>query len=165
MSEVTSQAEIGRRMKEAADAAGLDPYEVARALGVRPPTVYRWYKGLSRPANRFMDEFGRLVCRPASYLWSGVEEIEHLLLRWAELARAEVSGSEALRRIKGDYGNLTDEQREVLDDAAAPMLKFLSQIAGQDWSGLPVEAQEETFRQLVRLLKEWRRERDNGAAP
>lgn len=151
-----SQEEIGGRMKAAAEAAGCDPYRVADALGVRPPTVYRWYQGKSRPSNQFMERFAALVGRSAAYLWTGVEELEEMLLRWAELTRQQVGGAEALRQLQGDEGRLSVEEQAMLNSLAPQMIELLNQMAGAAWETLPPDRQRDLMSRLVERLEAWR---------
>lgn len=150
------QEEIGRRMKAAAEAAGFDPYRMAQELGVRPPTVYRWYKGQSRPSNEVMSQFAAVVGRSTGWLWTGAEEVEDLLLRWARFASEQMPASEAVRSIRGDYGSLTQEHRALLDQSAPGMLQMLNELAGGDWARLDEEGQRQALRALVDRLEEWR---------
>ena len=54
MSPTSEQAAIGRRMKAAAVQAQLGAYEIARRLGVKAATVYRWWYGERTPSSEMM---------------------------------------------------------------------------------------------------------------
>jgi len=152
MEEKLDQKAVGERMRQAAEAKQLDPYEVARALQRKPPTVYRWYTGETRPANDDLNAFAALVGKPVIEILFGVS-LPRLLLRWATLAE-QIGGSEALARLRGQT-DWDESLRAVFDRLAPDMLAMLSQMAGGDWRRLPEAEQLSLMQRLLSRLVDW----------
>jgi AcrR family transcriptional regulator len=99
MAEATDQQRrVGARMRQAARAKGLNPYDVAERLGVRPPTVYRWYQG-ARPGAELLQAFADLVGEPVAAFYAEADETRRqaldLLVAWADrlMGGASVAGA------------------------------------------------------------------------
>src|SRR5438445_597933 len=94
MSTTSEQAAIGRRMKAAAVQAQLGAYEIARRLGVKAATVYRWWYGERTPSSEMMLAYARLVGRPGGSFYGEAanedepRELAQILLGWADWRRA-----------------------------------------------------------------------------
>jgi transcriptional regulator with XRE-family HTH domain len=82
MSEFTRNQEIGSRMKQAAQRAGLGAEAVAEALGVKSETVYRYYQGQIEVSVERLSQFSRMAGVPVYSLYAEAE-VENLL-EWLE---------------------------------------------------------------------------------
>ena len=136
MSTTSEQAAIGRRMKAAAVQAQLGAYEIARRLGVKAATVYRWWYGERTPSSEMMLAYARLVGRPVGSFYGEAaneeepRELAQLLLGWADWLMAGEEPGTAFDRVTGEPAELTPRERQKLAAAAPRMRDDLTRAAG-----------------------------------
>jgi len=58
------QVAIGQRMRAAAIQAGIGASGIAQRLGVKPPTIYRWWAGERAPSSRRLAAYAAVVQQP-----------------------------------------------------------------------------------------------------
>lgn len=164
-----SQTEIGRRMREAAEARQLKRADLVRLLGVKTTTIKRWWDGERRPSPEDMARYAAAVGEPVFYLETGKRETEGaeevvatdrsaeaMLLQWARLVQTGMSGADALQSIRRGTAQINEERSRELADLAPAMLSDLDARAGGDWAGLPEKRQLEIMRGLIADLKKIR---------
>lgn len=153
-------------MKQAATEAGLGAYEVAEALSVRPPTVYRWWTGQSRTDPGMMARYAELVSRPQIWLEAGdgvIDYVAAMLRKWVDAAAAGVGGDKALQEVDARLHETVPELAERVRREAPGMLKLIEDMAGGPWGALTEEQQQAAVRRLVELLDQQRPPPELGA--
>ena len=139
MPEGIEPREIGQRMKAAAKAKGLNAYVIADALGVRPPTVYRWWAGTFLPGRKTMAAYADLVEKPlqAFYGEEAAAEAIDLLLGIVNRVMEGEEAEQAVEVVLGGSSALTDGQRAELREVAPYLKERLARILGDDWTLIP----------------------------
>jgi transcriptional regulator with XRE-family HTH domain len=151
------QIEIGRRIQEAVEEAGLTGYRVAKRLNVHFPTVYRWMRGERTPTPALLQAFAALVDKPVTYFYEPdggrdrPQAVADLLLAWAELLMDGKEPGTAFDQVTGEPQALAPEERRQLGAAAAQMRKDLARAAGGDWERLTKEEQRRILDEIARL--------------
>lgn len=136
------QRRAGARMRRVAEEQGMKAYDVAQRLGVRPPTVYRWYQG-SRPSQALLEQFADLVGMPVSEFYA--EEAEpseaalQLLVRWANRVMAGESSVQALRVAGMAVEDLSPLEVSGLIASEAHLRAELSRASQGGWNALSLE--------------------------
>jgi transcriptional regulator with XRE-family HTH domain len=162
------QAAIGRRMKAAAVQAGMNAYQIADQMGVKPTTIYRWWYGERAPSTALLTDYAGLVGKPVGYFYEyeGEEaeprEVASVLLCWADLLMAGEEPGAAFDRVTGEPGELTPRERQKLATAANRMREDLIQAAGGDWALLTEEQRRQILHQIAALADERRAELANN---
>ena len=162
MSPTSEQAAIGRRMKAAAVQAQLGAYEIARRLGVKAATVYRWWYGERTPSSEMMLAYARLVGRPVGSFYGEAaneeepRELAQMLLGWAGLLMAGEAPGTAFDRVTGEPAELTPRERQKLAAAAPRMRDDLTRAAGGDWALLTEAQRHQILRQIAQMAEERR---------
>lgn len=156
MSEQQIHAAAGKRMRLAAEAKGLSPYDIAEKLEVRPPTIYRWYQGEARPGVRLRNAFAALVGRSVAYLETGEEPgdaVSLLLIQWADAVEGGESARLAYERLTPNPEFLNDREKERLARLAPAMLALIPRLSGgRRWSDLPAAEKPRVASMLMDLL-------------
>ncbi len=156
------KAEMGHRIKKAAEEAGLSGYAIAKRLKVHFPTVYRWLRGDRMPAPALLQAYADLVGKPVAYFYGQEEENERpqevadLLLAWAERLMAGEEPGRAFDRVTGEPTELGPPERQQLASAAAAMREDLIQASGGDWDLLTEPQRRQILRQIARMAEERR---------
>jgi len=164
MSVTAEQAAIGRRMKAAAIQAKLSAYEIARRLGVKGATVYRWWYAERTPSSEMMAAYAKVVGKPVRSFYGEEEnedeprEIAQFLLGWADLLMAGEEPGTAFDRVIGEPEELTPRERQKLAAAAPRMREDLTSAAGGDWALLTDEQRHQILRQIAQMADQSRSE-------
>ena len=168
MSDKQLQAEIGARMKQAAAAVGLGAYEVAEALGVRPPTVYRWWTGESRTDRATMARYAQLVALPQVWLEAGdgvFDYVATMLRRWVDAASSGMQGDKAIEAVDARLLDTDPGLAEAVRREAPGMLQIIEEMGGGDWESLSEAVRTAIVRRLVEALDAQRRSPGQGGSP
>lgn len=146
------QRRAGKRMEQAAVARGWNAYDVAAHLGIRPPTVYRWYRG-SRPNQVLLERFAELVGRPVSEFYADEQEPPEaalrLLLAWAERLMAGDSAVQAIRYAGMAVEDLSALEVSGLIASEEQLRADLTRASRGAWSALTLEQRADILRALA----------------
>lgn len=152
---------LGRRLREAAQSAGLSSDAVAERLGVQGGSVRGWWVGRTEPSNERLEAYAAMVNQSVAELRGAEEETDDRLLRslmeWIDLLHSGHSADEAYERRPGNIRPLTKEKRAILRAAQSGIEKDLAARGGADWNSLTEEQKLEILTQIQRQAEENRR--------
>lgn len=142
---------IGRR--------GLSNVEMGRRMGLTHGTIANWRHGRTEPSLALIEELSRQLGVSVLYLVTGQPDPHQLWRafdrarqRWAQAVGGGADPAAAWEEILGTSGLLTDEERDRLRAAEAPLREFLVSVDGVRWVELPEESWR-VVRDLVVLLE------------
>jgi transcriptional regulator with XRE-family HTH domain len=154
------QKAVGDRMRQAAEGAGLNAYSVAERMGVRAPTVYRWWRG-ARVSQERMAEYATLVGRSPEWLYSGKEapdsirDFSDFFVLWAQAIHSGEDAAKAYetahRRFWGEEKRLADPKKDLLREATEAMRQVVKEGTVPYFRGLTAEQRDFVAHQLTLL--------------
>jgi len=161
------QLRAGQRMEEAARAKGWNAYDVALALGVRPPTVYRWFRGI-RPGQELLERFAALVERPISDFYEepggAAEAAVRLLVQWADLLMAGQGAVQSIRTAGLAIEDLSALELSGLIASEEQLRADLTRASRGAWGSLSLEQRADIVRALA-AQREADKKADDPPAP
>ena len=67
---MSTSTDLRVMIREARHARGWTQTELARVLGVRPETIWRWERGKARPRHDRLETLARVVHKPPDWLFA-----------------------------------------------------------------------------------------------
>ena len=98
MAKTEVQAATGQRMQAAAVQARLSAYELAKRLGVRHVTVYRWWWGQRVPSPARVQAYAAAVGKPVAFFYGAEGEAPEQRGNWWTSSSVGRIGSWPARR-------------------------------------------------------------------
>lgn len=168
MKPTEQQRRAGERMKQAAADRGWNAYEVAKRLDVRPPTVYRWFRG-SRPGQALLEQFAALVEREVAEFYAGPDSQGRdpvaLLVRWARHLLAGDTNAGAMQQAGMATEDLSTAELELLKATEAGFRDDLQRASAGRWATLSDEERALVLQRLIAELDASPKEGDQPPPP
>ena len=150
---------VGRRLREAAQRAGLTSDQLAERLGYSGGGVRGWWIGKTSPPLDVLQRYAEIVGVSLPFLVSGeesangtAEALISLALRFADLVSTGTSPDQAVDQVTGQM-TMTAAQRAFLNAAESEIRSKLDQMAGERWSRLTEAQKRQALAEMDRLSR------------
>jgi transcriptional regulator with XRE-family HTH domain len=147
-------------MRAAARESGLNAEEIARRLGVRPQTVYRWWTDQRVPEGDWLRRYAAIVHRPVSFFYAAdqLAELVGFLKEFMDLVMRGEDPAGAWDQLTGSPDALPPMERADLGVRAPEMRDYLESIRG-NWELLTDDERQEVAEIVARKVRRRTRER------